>query len=65
MFESRRCRFFYSQIMASLSIALVSLEDREDTYSILRAFESSGTLVAIQRNVAGNVLSVINLDLAV
>ena len=51
--------------MASLSIALVSLEDREDTYSILRAFENSGTLVAIQKNAAGNVISVWDLYLSV
>ena len=50
--------------MASLSIALVSLEDRGDTYSILRAFENSGTLIAVQRNVAGNVLSVLDLCLS-
>lgn len=52
---------FFHQIMASLSIALVPLEDREDTYSILRAFESSGTLVVVQKNVAGNVISVRDL----
>ena len=58
MFESRRCRFFLLLKMASLSIAVVPLEDKRDEYSLLRAFRESGTLVAVQDRVSSNVIQV-------
>ena len=44
--------------MASLSIAVVPLEDKRDEYSLLRAFRESGTLVAVQDRVSSNVIQV-------
>ena len=44
--------------MASLSIAVVPLEDKRDAYSLLRAFRGSGTLVAVQDGISSNVIQV-------
>jgi hypothetical protein len=44
--------------MASLSIAVVPLEDKRDMYSLLRAFRGSGTLVAVQDGISSNVIQV-------